>query len=70
MRRDEIRARAYRLKAADEVGRRYRHAQVAAAIAAGLIAAGIVLLALAPKQNAAPRSSAATIMVHEFMVVR
>lgn len=66
MRRDEIRAKAYRLKAADEVGRRYRHAQVAAAIAAGLIAAGIVLLALAPKPSAAAHGSAVTTTtIHE-----
>jgi hypothetical protein len=64
-RRDEIRAKAYRLKAADEVGRRYRHAQVAAMIATGLIAAGIVLLGLAPKPKApAARSCAVTLAAH------
>jgi hypothetical protein len=52
-RRDAIRTKAYRLKAADEVGRRYRQAQFAAGVAVALIAAGIVLLGLAPESNPA-----------------
>ncbi len=52
-RREAIRRDVYRLKAADEVGRRYLHARVAAVFAAGLIAAGVVLLGLAPKPKAA-----------------
>src|SRR6266508_179206 len=52
-RREAIRRDVYRLKAADEVGRRYLHARVAAVFAAGLIAAGVVLLRLSPKPKAA-----------------
>lgn len=49
-----IRRDAYRLTAADEVGRRYLHARIAAAVAVGLIAAGVVLLGLAPKTRPVP----------------
>lgn len=52
VRRDAIRTKAYRLKAADEVGRHYRQALLAAVVAAALIAAGVVLLGLAPQMPA------------------
>lgn len=48
-----IRRDAYRLAATDEVGARFRTAQAAAVIAALLIAAGVILLGLAPN-DAAP----------------
>jgi hypothetical protein len=51
VRREAIRRDAYRLLAADKVGRRYLQARILAVIAVGLIAAGVVLLGLAPKSS-------------------
>jgi hypothetical protein len=62
IRRDAIRAKAYRLKAADEVGLRYRQAQVVAIVAVALIAAGIVLLALAPERERGRSGVAANVV--------
>jgi hypothetical protein len=45
-----IRRDAYRLAATDEVGDRFRKAQMAAVLAAALITAGVILLGLAPKE--------------------
>ena len=53
-RRDAIRGDAYRLKAADKVRRRYLEARIASVFSVGLIAAGVVLLGLAPNPKSAP----------------
>lgn len=47
-RRDSIRQDAYRLKAASEVGKRYLVARWGAVLSVALVAAGVVLLGLAP----------------------
>ena len=47
-RRDAIRRDAYRLKAADVVGRRYLIARIGVVFSVALIAGGIVLIGLAP----------------------
>jgi hypothetical protein len=51
-RRHRIRQDAYRLRAADVVGRRYLIARVGAVIAVALIAGGIVVLGISPKVQA------------------
>ncbi|MFC9594980.1 hypothetical protein ACFTUC_34970 [Streptomyces sp. NPDC056944] len=48
-RRVAIRHDAYRLKATDVVGRRYRDALIAGVVSVGAIAAGVTLLGLAPE---------------------
>ena len=53
-RRDSIRRDAYQLKASDVVRSRFKDACWGSVLAVGLIAAGVVLLGLAPKANPAP----------------
>jgi hypothetical protein len=60
-RREHIRAEAYRLKAADEVGNRFRDSRDASIAAVVCIAAGVILLGMAPKKKpaaATPKSAA------------
>jgi hypothetical protein len=52
-RRDAVRSDAYRLLASDTVGKRYSDAKGAAVLAVALIAAGVVLIGLAPKPKPA-----------------
>jgi hypothetical protein len=58
-RRYRIRQDAYRLAAADIVGRRYLMARIGAVVSVALVASGIVLLGLAPKTPARAGSTAA-----------
>jgi hypothetical protein len=53
-RRDSVRFDAYRLKAASTVGMRYLVARCGAALSVALVAAGVVLLGLAPNLKGAP----------------
>jgi hypothetical protein len=61
---EKIRTQAFHLKASDLVGKRFREAQRAAILAAVLVAFGVFLLAIAPKQAAAgPSQSVVTLHV-------
>jgi hypothetical protein len=53
-RRDSIRMDAYQLKASDVVRERFKAACLSAVVAVGLIAAGIVMLGIAPNTQPAP----------------
>lgn len=58
LRWDAIRRDAYRLKAADEVGRRYAFARIGIVFSVALIAGGIILLGLAANPARHPSSAA------------
>lgn len=60
---EKIRTQAFQLQASTEVGSRFRQAQLWAIVATGLVAIGVSLLAISPKQKPEPAATSAVSLV-------